>query len=708
MSVLNLPRHPRTFQVTPRAQPAVSTISPPASFNIDQHFILDPLLKRYWKHLIWYKWQIFFCFLIGCMIGLTITGITPTMYRATAQVMIEIPSNLVSIDTQTEFFKNRVLADNVINQLNLSENEIYLSPPSMTFDNWLDNTHQSIKSLYQELLYFNNQSQVELFLSQLNIEPIKNSTIIRVHYQHSDPALAQQIANEVVNQGIILSQPQTDSIENTSIGISQQLDDTKEKLEIAEINLAQYATKYQIIIHEGIQNPSIDRLSQLEASVTEAEKLRIDAESTYDNSRKGEKPQFIIDNPTLRTLQETHNRQQAEFQEKLKFYKHEYPEMITLQEQINITKQQIANTIETLLSEIKTRYISAKQKEDTLRKELEQQRNTLLTLRENMVGYDALRREVETQRNIYEGLLQSLRDIKSTTTITETSMSILEPAMLPHTPFRPNLAKNLALASSLGLLFGLLLAFFRNHLDETIKNKESLEVLLNLPVLGYIPKNSSKSRKKPSVQFPFTVNATTESYQTLKANLLLTAPNANHSIIHITSAQTGEGKTDVCYNLGCSFAMSGKRVLLIDTNLRRPTLHQRLDVGNSKGFSHLFHEESDPRQLIRVTAIPNLHLITAGSSVHNPIDLLLNSKVEKLFELVAHEFDFVILDSPALCDGADALLLSHWANATLLVAQYAKSNRKRTLNAYRKLIQAHAHVIGSVLTKVKKHHNVYY
>jgi capsular exopolysaccharide synthesis family protein len=674
----------------------------------------DSALKRVWNALKQRKWQIMLMVLLGLVTGLFITLATPVTYRATAQLQIA-PENTseekpLFLANHYELLKSRLLARKVIDSLGLSADTTTQDVQEKTTKRLLtqlvdgarkliDGDNTSAESVLGKL------PPEERFLAALTIEPVPNSTLVKIHYDSAEPIMAERTANEITTQFMAMVLNQNADTTTTSDEVkgivTGQLNEAKSALDKSEAALAKYATEKEIIAANGAPDPAADRLAQLETAVTEAEKARIDTESLYAQSRSGETVQFLTDNPAIRTLQDTYTKQQADYQEKLKFYKPEYPEMLTIQEQMNISKQQIETGIKTARDEVKAKYLAAQQKEATLRKELGQQKGKLLDIREKTVTYNTLQREVETNRSVYEGLLQNIKNANSVTNITKSKISIIDSAILPYSQFSPNINLNLGLGVMLGLLTGIILAFLREHFDDRLNNRDTLENLLTLPVLGVIPHTKSM---KPSVALQASNPATSEAFSSLRTNLMFAINLDTNPIIHVTSATAGEGKTDVCINLAHSFAQSGKKVLLVDCNLRKPSLHQKLDIDNSEGLSNFLNDELNVNQLIRTTHIPNVHIIPSGSRIANSVELLLNSRMSELLEATIREFDIIILDSPPVMDIADAMILSHWANVTLLVAAHAQSREKSVLDAYHKLRYTRSLVLGSILTKVRGEH----
>lgn len=463
MSLLNMQRPPHTVHLPQRKlalrQAEVQVFIPPNK----RHTANKPesMLKRLWGGLKRHKWQIMLLLLLGTIGGIIISLITPVTYRATVQVQITSEdgstANPSFLANSHELIKSRLLARKVIDAIGFSSND---SDQGQTnAKNFLSQLTNEVKKLINSDDFgIDSIPLEEHFLAALTIEPVPDSTLVKIHYDSHDPLMAARIANEIATQFMAIKQAPgattTDAIKGV---ISTQISDAKIALEKSESALADYAKKYEITATTGSPDPNADRLTQLEASVTEAEKIRIDTESLYEQSRKGETIQFLTDNPAVRNLQDTYNKLQADYQEKLKFYKPGYPAMLDIQEQMNSIKKQIDEGIKTARDEIKTKYFTAQQKEITLRKELSQQKDKLLDIRQKMVAYNALQREVETNLSVYQGLLQNITNVNASTDIATGKISIIDSAIPPYSQFSPNINLNLATGAILGLLAGFIL-----------------------------------------------------------------------------------------------------------------------------------------------------------------------------------------------------------------------------------------------------------
>lgn len=748
MSGLN--QNPVAFRPVARSKPArmedsivqMSVAEPllkPAGSRAGNRLL--PALRNHWLSLL-------IVFLLSLSTSLVVGLLTPPVYRATVQLQLEpesgakvhnngtvteLPVSLNQKDfyqTQYELLKSRTLARKVIDQLNLYPNDESKAPKLAKpfFADTLETWQATILGKEASTPDTTGDYPVEAeFLHQMTIEPIENSSLVKVHYDDSNPETAKTIANEVAAQFISMNLEQRVNSSNYAKDfVDDQIAQAKSKLDESEAKLVQYAKDKTLIISEVQQNPATDRLTQLETAVTEAEKARIAAQSAYENptaivEAKTDVTLSLIDDPATKALKDSHTKLQAEYVEKLKTYKPEYPAMLALQQQMSILDKQISDSSNDAKNETKAKYLTAQQEAKTkyaaakeeakakyltaqqqeagLRKELEAQKSTLLAIREKALGYTTLQREVDTNRSLYEGLLQRIKEVAADIDIAKSNISIVDQAVTPFSPFKPDIQHNLVIGAGSGLLLGVLLLGLLAILDDRIRDKATLESRLGLPVLGLIPrvKKQTLSAITQSTNTPF--NA---AFFALRTRLMFSG-NGLPKILHVTSAMPGEGKSTLCVHLASAFALVGKKVLLIDCNLHSPSLHRLLETGNKDGLSKLLgNQQTLARQIVLTTQHSDVYMITAGSGLPDPAGLFAGERMHELLIWARGEFDIVILDSPAILGNVEALILAHQASASLLIANVEKSRGKYLEDAYGQLQQAHANVIGTVLNMVKK------
>lgn len=716
--------------------------------GLDLQKILSTLLRR--------KFTIILIALLTFFTIAIKTFMTVPLYTASAKLQIEDDSNkLLDYDveakgkssgkdfyqTQYELLKSRTLAKRTIEELNLypnrqlSSNTSPISQATQTdeiTDEQLSLLEKAKK--YTELLFYGKdkaekklgQYPVEdQFLSGLSVQPVRNSRLVMVHYTSSDPEQAAKIVNVHTQNYVALNlERRVDSSSYAENFLNEQLIIAKSRLEESEADLIKY-TKQQDLVSTGDEGQSLTvrNFDGVYTALSEAQRERITAESNYKKAYSNNQNKLtadLIDSPVVEELKKKRADLQIDYQEKLQMFKPAYPVMVELKNQINLLTDQIEKETKTAKSrltakyevdkeELKAIYLAALAKEESLQQQLEEQKGQLFDTRDKSIRLNTLKREVETNRNLYEGLLQRIKEVGVASSISANNIAIIDPALVPYRQASPNVKQKLSQGVMLGLLLGIAIAFLLEFLDDRIKAASDLENLLGLPMLGLIPTVKEKDPQKLAIITETEAKSSiAEAFRSFRANLLFATKEGIPRVLHITSPRPSEGKSSTVVNLGIAFAQSGKQVLIVDGDLRKPSLHQRLKLDNSKGFTNFLTQQEEAVDVIQTTDIDNLFIIPAGPISPNPAELLSSQRMEDLYQLVPEQYDIIIMDSPPIMGLSDALILANQASATVLLAAHGESRKRLLQDGLQKLQHAQANIIGSVLTKTKARHGYGY
>ena len=666
--------------------------------------------------------------LISLLISLSMTPI----YRAQATIKID-PNDKQIVDfgvsatkgyqetkefmqTQYKLLKSRALAKRVIDSLDLEatllneENEKKSKP---FYAGFIADIKEKIKSNKEDNLSGKpTLPPAELaFIKGLTIEPVGKSQLVNIYYEAKDPKLASAIVNSLTTNFIKMNiDGRINAADDAKKLLREQLVLVKSKLQESEARLVKHEREKGIINTGGKKTLIADSLEVINRAYAEAKKSRIDAEAAYRQRGNASGAIRSLDNVVIQTLKADLQRLRTKYQENLQIYKPSYPLMRELQNQIRSTQSSLNRELKLVKSgasqDLKSRFIAATQREKELKAELGREKARLLDSRDRSLGHNTLQREVQTNRELYEGLLQRLKEVGVAGGVGTNNVSIVDTAFDPFKKYKPNTKLNLIIGILLGLMLGSLLALLLEHSDDRIKSVDDLKKLTDLPVLGIFPNIRLSSQKKNQRQAVLvteqTSSAIAEAFRSLRTNMLFATPEGVPKLLHLTSSSSGEGKSNTAINLAIVFAQSGKSVLLIDADLRKPSLHKYLKLKNKVGLSNYISEEASVSEIETNTHIPGLTAITSGPFTSNPADFLSSNAMLDLLKQAADAYDLVIIDSPPVMGLADALVLSNRSTATLFVVASHETEKKHILGAIERLKMGYGNVIGFVLTKARE------
>jgi succinoglycan biosynthesis transport protein ExoP len=381
--------------------------------------------------------------------------------------------------------------------------------------------------------------------------------------------------------------------------------------------------------------------------------------------------------------------------------------------------------------------LAAVRREALVREAFDQQQKQANLVAGRAVQYNILKREVDTNKQLYEGLLQRLKEAGVSAGINASNIRIVDAAVPPTKPVSPRPVLNLGLALLLGLGCGVGVAFLQEHLDNTLKNSDDIERLLRVPTLALIPSreslnytrtgmhglaehSSSLSYGKHAPLEKVSGNAwiridgtqhsaLSEAFRGLRTSVLLSSAGRPPRSLTFVSAEPGEGKTTVASNLAISLAQLGKRVLLIDGDMRRPCVHKLFDIeDHSDGLVTYLTGEQEWRQLVRPTGMANLDCLVCGPVPPNPSELLSSDRMQMLIREAMAEYQFVLVDAPPLLNVADGRILATLVEGAILVVKGGFTPRELVQQAQLHVRDVGAHLIGVVLNDVDVRHNGYY
>ncbi|MGV8921407.1 MAG: GumC family protein [Pseudomonas sp.] len=654
-------------------------------------------------------------------ISLLITLMTQPLYRASALMQFEkegppivaTQGGMVSYDggdpqflnTQYQLLQSRALAERVANEMNLSAETL----ASLDDRGWLGRVMALLRPAPKEdnvtdasgprrpaaLL----QQATAIIQSGLLVEPVRDSSLVHLSFDSPDSTFSARVANGIAEA--FISSTLERRMGTTSYAktyLEDQLAQTKGKLEDSERKLVEFAQK-EGLVSTGESGTSLasQNLTDLNGALAAAQSQRIRAESRWRQaSGGGAMPSDMLAGSALSSLQAQRGALQTQYQQKLQTFKADYPEMQQLKGQIDEVNRQISAEMGQLRASVKAEYSAAVTQESMLKGQINALRGQALDVDSRSIEYNILKRETDTNRQLYDSLLQRFKEVGAASDVRTNNITIVDRAQ-SGTRFKPNLLMNLAMGFLAGLLLGILLAVALEFLDDSLKTPEDIEQKLRLAVLGIIPKLGPKESMAVASSDPR--SSFSEAYRSVRTALQFATDHGVPRSLLITSPSASEGKSTTALALARNLAQLGKRVLLVDGDLRNPSLHKVLGLKTEVGLSNLLAGGSSLSHVVQHTDDERLHVILAGPLPPNPAELLSGSKFISMLTVAAERYDQVIIDGPPVLGLADAPILSNSVEGTLLVISSAKTRTSTAQAALKRLISARARVIGALLTK---------
>jgi polysaccharide biosynthesis transport protein len=569
------------------------------------------------------------------------------------------------------------------------------------------------------------------FKGGLRVELSPNSRIIEVHYRSPDRELAANAVNTLMQTYVENNfKARFESTMQASDWLQKQLVDMQMKVETSQELLVRYQKEHEILGADEKTNIITSKLEELNKELTSAESERMDKEAIYRMVESGNADSIAasaagLDNgagggtsssgllESLRSKQVELNLQAAELNTQ---FGPQYWKLVQINNQLKEIDAQMQREMKKIVSKVRGEYMTSLQRENMLRQALEKQKQEANQLNESAIQYNLLKRDAETYRTLYEGLLQKLKEAGVSAGLRSNNFRIIDAARAPMGPIEPNIPRNLLFGFVLGTATGVGLAFLLEGLDNTIRTTDQAQMISGLAPLGMIPLGSKSAREGPNpkrlviatskeaVELVTQVRPQSqmaESYRALRTSLLLSSLGSPPKVIMVTSALPQEGKTTTSINCAVVLAQKGVRVLLIDADLRRPSIHKTLGMGPRSGLSNVLTGSTTLEQAITRTAVlPNLYVLPAGTPPPNPAELLASPNMRDVLEKLRDQYDHIVVDTPPSLSVTDAVVLSPRADAVVLVIRSGKTTKQALRRSRDILAQVNAKVVGVLLNAV--------
>jgi capsular exopolysaccharide synthesis family protein len=628
------------------------------------------------------------CAAVGLLLGLVVALVQTPEYQAGVMLQIEPPpptfatvsdallvgagsywQNTDFYNTQFKVLRSSGLGEKVVARLKLTDREPFKS----------------------------SANAAALFMSHVGVEPVPESRLVLVTVTHRDPREASLWANTLGDVYIEQSlATRVESARKAMDWLQERLAATQQGMRDAQDRLFQSYRSQDLFVPEGSVTAVSTSIAKLQEDFVQAQARRIAIEAALKQAgemrARSEEldalPQVAAD-PVVTGF----NSQLASLLVELgrlgEKYREGHPEVQKVKAQIEQLQKAKLLRASQILDGLQAEYTQLKKREAELRSAIDSQKAQAANQSRKTTELEALRKEADSQKSLYEVLLQKLNETDIAASIRSNNVSVVDRASPPQYPVRPQ-KRRIALAGMLlGLVAGLGLVLVRDQLANTIRDPEEIERYLHLDLLAAVPRYEQEQD-----------SLATEAYQNLRTALFFARRDERGQVVLVTGTAPQEGKTTTIVNLARLLAGSGEKTVVVDCDLRRAQLHQRLGLSREPGLTDCFVRKEPLASLLRSTPTANLFALTAGPLPPNPPALLARKQLGALLGELQAEFEWVLVDSPPLASVTDALLLARHADHTVLVVQHDKVDKKlvkRSVGALRKVTP---HLLGAVLNVV--------
>jgi polysaccharide biosynthesis transport protein len=572
------------------------------------------------------------------------------------------------------------------------------------------------------------------FLGRLTVKRVPNSRLIQVQFEAEDPQLAAGVVNAHLQNFVEQNfRSKYDATTQASNWLSAELEELRIKVEKSEDARIAYERQNQIWQIDEKQDITTQKLADLSKAVTDAQTDAAAKEALYRMAISGNVDAL----PAARTseviaaLIKHKSDIDEQYTEALDQYGPNFPKVLRLAAQQKEVEDDLASARKVLVESVEIEFNTAKSRVELLQEALDKQKAEANDLAEKLVQYHILQHDAESNKLLYDGLLQKLKEAGITAGLRSSNIRVVDPALAPNSPSRPQKFRNIILACLVGLVGGVGLALFREYLDNTVKSPDDVEALTGLPSLAVVPslpglpstqgrlsrlarEAAPQSASGPRVELLSYIqpkSQISEAFRALRTSLLLSQADHPPQVILVTSALPREGKTTAAVNLAVTLAQLGDRTLLMDSDLRKPGIRRALNLTGGKEVglsSYLAGVSTLDEVMMPHPTINNLVALTTGPVPPSPADLLSSHRMREAITDLRHRFKFVVIDSPPVMAATDAVILSALTDGVLLVVRSGETPKEAFTRTRDLLAAVKCRLLGVVLNAVDSSAPDYY
>lgn|GEM_PF-812652 len=710
----------------------------------DQGFSIEDFLRV----LKAYKWSILGVALIGAIIGLLNALAAVPVYRAEAKLLVKVyqpnignvnqfesaPMQWLFYQTQGDIIRSRAVAEKVVDRLQLMDTPA--DPVATSSRNnksgwaasmgdmvsefkreWLPDWRQWLSSGVRKTQRKptrdeRRQALISSIQGGVQVNGGKESEVLAVAYESSNPIYAAKIANAVAQAYSAFGlESRASNVQEATVWLGGRIEELQSKLSQSEQALRDYKSKEGLVGTENRQTILSSRLASLSDAMVRAASKRSNAEARFRQVQKllKGKPDYktlstLLNNKLVREAYRAKVGIDQRVNELSERYGRKHPKMVSAINEQRDTARQLRLEVDSAVANVRKEYELAAAQEREVKNLNQQQQAELRNVSGKLFELDKLEREVESNRKLYETFLERFKEAQIANNYNVTNVRVIDPAQVPGVPVRPNKQRIAIIAALLGLFIGIALAFMRNHFDRTFKNRDDIERILKLPVLGMLQKlRPGLLRKKLETdrwlirepQSPFA-----EAINDIRTAILFSHIDEPPKTILVTSAVPAEGKTVLASNLALSFAQRGK-TLLLEGDLRKGRFDGLFGFADVVGITDVVSGQCELQDaLVQDRDVESLSILPGGTRPPNPLEIVSSQRFARELEQLLNTFEYIVIDGPPLLLVSDSIVIGDMVDAVILTVQADHINHALSRDAVKRLTTARIQPTGVVLQQV--------
>lgn len=674
----------------------------------EQRSYQETLLLHYW-HILRKRRHTVVLFLSVFMVTVFVASLKATSYYSSTAIIEISPKEPVVMDVDE--------VSDMVTEGSAAEMRIYYATQYRIIQSRtvMEETIRRLREVHGITDFDEEEEPVRYLLDLIKVSPEIDTHLVKIAVEHPVPETAALFANTIAEVYMDANLDRAmDASRQALEYLQKQQAEFRTKLIESDTEVHDFKFKYDLVGMNQQRNTELENLDRIRAELNLTHTERVKLQDAYNEVVRlyeaddwlGLAHTLAADDVVIRDMLGRVQQLRQDRSQMAARWKDRHPNVVRLDAELAGLEGQVRQQVSDLIDARRTELNLVMARERSLTGELDRVRSLTETLDARLIELKSLETEAIRNETFFKNLDTRMEEVDLSQVIRANNVRFVDPAIPGTDPVRPKILVNLGMALVLGLVGGCGLAFFAEYLDATVKSKEDVEYVIGAAFLGVVPRISpthlktlEHKRDQNIIVYARPRSTVAECLRTIRTNILFRLGNQEVRRLLITSAAPREGKSFISSNISAIMAMAGSKVLAIDADLRRPTLHKLFDMPNTVGLANVLAGQVTAEQAIQPSHVPDLHVLTAGTTPPNPAELLENGSLTRLLDALK-QYDTIIIDSPPVNAVADPLVLSGLVDGVVFVVETNQTNRSMVRNARMRLSEMNARILGAVVNKL--------